>query len=230
MDKKIESFSEKLTKVRKNLPQNYTQYVELGKIPPQAVNIEEAVLGALMLEKDALTEVLDILTPEVFYKEEHKEIYRCISILFELSKPVDILTVTAQLRHEGKLESVGGPYYISELTNRVGSSANIEYHSRILIEKFILRELIRISNDIQTDAYEETSDVFDLLDKAERDLYSIYSIWYILALWLCQRILLRRRSKDPPGALCLLQKRYLRHHLLQKQTRQHTRNHQSNHH
>lgn len=173
MEKNLESFSEKLTKVRKSAPQNYPQYVELGKLPPQAINIEEAVLGALMLEKDALTQVLDILTPGVFYREEHKEIYKSIIHLFEQSKPIDILTVTSELRHSGKLEMVGGAYYISELTNRVGSSANIEYHARILIEKYILRELIRISNEIQTEAYDDTSDVFDLLDKAERDLYNI---------------------------------------------------------
>lgn len=173
MEKNIQSFSEKLSKVRKSAPQNYPQYVELGKIPPQAIEIEEAVLGALMLEKDALTEVLDLLTPDVFYKEEHKLIYEAIEALFQNSKPVDILTVTSQLRQSGNLETVGGPYFISELTNRVGSSANIEYHARILVEKYILRELIRVSAEIQTNAYDETSDVFTLLDDAEQGLFNI---------------------------------------------------------
>jgi replicative DNA helicase len=173
MENKVDSFSDRLSKARKKAPENYPQYAEYGKLPPQAINIEEAVLGALMLEKDALTQVLDFLKPDMFYKEEHKEIYRSIMSLFNKSTPVDILTVTTELRQNEKLDFVGGPYYISELTNRVGTSANIEYHSRILVEKFLLRELIRISNDIQEDAFEDSTDVFDLLDKAERELFNV---------------------------------------------------------
>ncbi|MFD0793741.1 replicative DNA helicase [Mucilaginibacter litoreus] len=147
--------------------------VGLGKLPPQAVDLEEAVLGALMLEKDALSSVIDVLKPEVFYKDNHQKIFNAIRILFEKTSPVDILTVTAQLRQQGELEMVGGAYYITELTNRVASAANIEYHSRIIIQKFIQRELIRISTDIVSNAYEDTSDVFDLLDKAEKNLFEI---------------------------------------------------------
>jgi len=146
---------------------------ELGKIPPQAIDLEEAVLGALMLEREAITVVIDILNSESFYKDEHKEIYGSVISLFEKSQPIDILTVTNELRTKGTLEFAGGAYYISELTNRVGSAANIEYHARIVAQKFILRKLIEVSSHIQADAYNETTDVFDLLDSAEKELFSI---------------------------------------------------------
>lgn len=152
---------------------NPTPYTGLGKLPPQAVDLEEAVLGALMLEKDALSSVIDILKPDIFYKDAHQKIFKTIQYLFEKTSPVDILTVTAQLRVQGELEMIGGAYYITELTNRVASAANIEYHARIIIQKFIQRELIRISTDIITSAYEDTTDVLDLLDKAEKNLFDI---------------------------------------------------------
>src|SRR5579863_993934 len=152
---------------------NPTPYSGLGKLPPQAVDLEEAVLGALMLEKDALSSVIDILNPQVFYKDNHQKIFAAIRHLFEKTSPVDILTVTAQLRQQGELEMIGGAYYITELTNRVASAANIEYHSRIIIQKFIQRELIRISTEVINNAYEDTTDVLDLLDKAEKNLFEI---------------------------------------------------------
>ena len=152
---------------------NPTPYSGLGKLPPQAIDLEEAVLGALMLEKDALSSVIDILKADVFYKDSHQKIFAAIRTLFEKSSPVDILTVTAQLRQLGELEMIGGAYYITELTNRVASAANIEYHSRIIIQKFIQRELIRISTEVIQSAYEDTSDVLDLLDKAEKNLFEI---------------------------------------------------------
>ena len=145
----------------------------MGKIPPQAIDLEEAVLGALMLEKDALSTVIDILKPEVFYAEAHKKIFEAIQQLFQKSKPVDILTVTAEMRQQGTLELVGGAYYITNLTNRVASAANIEYHARIISQKYIQRELIRISTEIITNAYEDTTDIFDLLDHAEKNLFDI---------------------------------------------------------
>ncbi len=145
----------------------------LGKLPPQALDLEEAVLGALMLEKDALSTVIDILKPEVFYKDSHQKIFEAIQTLFQKSSPVDILTVTAQLRQQGNLELIGGAYYITELTNRVASAANIEYHARIISQKFIQRELIKISTEIISSAYEDTTDIFDLLDHAEKNLFEI---------------------------------------------------------
>lgn len=149
------------------------QAQNMGKLPPQAVDLEEAVLGALMLEKEALTNVIDILHPDSFYKDAHKIIFQAIRHLFERSEPIDILTVTNELKRTGELDIVGGPYYITQLTNRVASSANVEYHSRIILQKHIQRELIRISSETIRDAFEDTSDVFQLLDKAEKNLFDI---------------------------------------------------------
>lgn len=148
-------------------------FPDSGRIPPQAIDLEQAALGAIMLEQNALTTVIDILHPNVFYKEAHQKIFEAIQRLFSRSEPVDILTVTNELKSSNDLEVVGGAYYITQLTNRVASSANIEYHSRIIIQKFIQRELIRISSDIIKDAYEDSTDVFELLDKAEQNLFSV---------------------------------------------------------
>jgi replicative DNA helicase len=146
---------------------------QLGKLPPQAIEIEEVVLGALMLERDALSTVIDILHPESFYKEAHQSIYEAIVALFNNSEPVDIKTVTHQLRKMGKLELVGGAYYVSQLTAKVNSAANIETHARIIAEQSIKRELIRISSEVQQDAYEDTMDVFKLLDRTEQSLFEV---------------------------------------------------------
>ncbi len=148
-------------------------FSEHGRVPPQAVDLEEAILGALMLEQNALTAVVDILKPEVFYKEAHQVIYAAIHRLFAKSEPIDILTVTNELKSSGDLELIGGAYYITQLTNRVASTANIEYHARIITQKYIQRELIKISSEIIKDAFEDTTDVFDLLDKAEKNLFAV---------------------------------------------------------
>ncbi len=148
-------------------------YVDHGRVPPQAPDLEEAVLGAMMLEQDALTNIIDILKEGVFYKEAHQKIFAVISHLFAESLPVDILTVTNELQKRGQLEIVGGAYYISQLTNRVASAANIEYHARIVIQKYIQRELIRISSDIIKESYEDSQDIFDILDKAEKELFNV---------------------------------------------------------
>ena len=145
----------------------------LGKIPPQATEIEEAVLGALMLEKEALTEVIDILKPESFYIERHQAIYNSILTLFERSEPIDLLTVVEQLRKTGELELAGGAYYITSLTSKINSASNIEFHARIIVERSIKRELIRVSSEIQTLAYEDTTDVFELLDRTESALFEV---------------------------------------------------------
>ena len=145
----------------------------LGKLPPQAVDLEEAILGALMLEKNALTAVVEFLRPDHFYKEQHKEIFTSIVDLFKSSEPVDMRTVVAQLRKNGKLEVVGGAYYIAELTSKVSSAANIEYHARIIIEMAIKRDLIQIASQMHQDAYEDTTDVFELLDKTEQSIFQI---------------------------------------------------------
>lgn len=144
-----------------------------GKLPPQAIELEEAVLGALMLDNEALSDTIDILKPEYFYKMEHQKIFDAIIVLFNESKPVDILTVIEQLKKMGALENIGGAFYITGLTNSVASSANTEYHARIIVEKFIQRSLIQISSNIIKDSFDETIDVFDLLSKAEQDLFSV---------------------------------------------------------
>ncbi len=145
----------------------------IGKVPPQALELEEAVLGALMLEKDALTAVIDILKPESFYKDAHAYIYDAIRTLFNESQPIDLLTVTAQLRKDGTLEQVGGAYAVTSLTTKVNSASNVEYHARIITEMAIKRELIRVSGEIQQEAFDDTTDVFDLLDKTESALFEI---------------------------------------------------------
>ncbi|HPI09071.1 MAG TPA: replicative DNA helicase, partial [Saprospiraceae bacterium] len=151
---------------------NLSNYV-FGKVQPQAIPLEEAVLGALMLDRDALPMVMDSLRPESFYLEAHQHIYRAIIRLFERSNPVDLLTVTEELRSGGELDKVGGPYYLVELSNRVASAANIEYHARIIAQKHIQRELISVSTKTIKNAYEDTTDVFDLLDDAEKGLFAI---------------------------------------------------------
>lgn len=157
---------------RRNRTEDLSDFV-FGKVPPQAIPLEEAVLGALMLDRDAMSNVLDILQPESFYLEAHKLVYKAILRLFEHSKPVDLLTVSQELRQTGELEAAGGPAYIVSLTEKIASSANIEYHARIVAQKYIQRELISVSNKIIRDAYEDTTDVFDLLDTAEQGLFDI---------------------------------------------------------
>lgn len=148
-------------------------YAEAGKIPPQAVDLEEAVLGALMLEKDAINDIIDVLSPDSFYKPEHGKIYAVIREMFNNGHAIDILTVTQHLKKKGELEQIGGPFFISQLTNRVASAANVEQHARIISQKFIQRKLIEYASDTITNAFDETKDVFDLLDKAEQGLFTI---------------------------------------------------------
>ena len=146
---------------------------ERGKIPPQAIDLEEVVLGAMMIDKKGVDSVIDILHPEVFYKESHQFIFESIVKLFENTEPIDILTVSAKLKTLGKLEKAGGDYYLVQLTQKVSSSAHIEYHARIILQKYIQRSLIRISSEIIEDSYDETKDVFNLLDTAESKLYDV---------------------------------------------------------
>jgi len=145
-----------------------------GKVPPQAPDLEEAVLGAAMLEKDTFAQILEIIQSEdCFYVDAHQKIYSAMRRLFDKGTPVDLLTITEELRKTNELELVGGAYYLTRLTMSVLSSAHVEAHARIVMEKFIQRELIRISGSVISDAYEDSTDVFDLLDKAESGLYEI---------------------------------------------------------
>ncbi|MBB3839827.1 replicative DNA helicase [Runella defluvii] len=144
-----------------------------GKLPPQALELEEAVLGALMIEKDALNAVIDILKSDSFYKEAHQRIYNAIITLFTNSEPIDLLTVTTQLRQLGELEVVGGAQYITALTTKVNSAANIEYHARVIAQASMKREMISVASKILQDAFEDTTDVFTLLDTVEQSLFKI---------------------------------------------------------
>ena len=158
---------------RKRPSQSELSDFVFGKIQPQALDLEEAVLGAVMLEQGAAAKVLDIISPESFYADAHQRIFRAVMSLFGSTRPIDILTVTEELRKTSELDLVGGPYYIAQLTNRVASSANIEYHATLIAQKFIQRELIRTSSIIIRDAYEESTDVLELLDRSEKELFSI---------------------------------------------------------
>ena len=147
--------------------------LEKGKIPPQAIDLEEAVLGAMMIDKKGVDDVIDILHSEVFYKESHQLIYDAIFTLFQNTEPIDLLSVSNQLRKSGNLEAAGGDFYIVGLTQKVSSSAHIEFHARIVLQKYIQRKLITISSEIIEEAYDETMDVFDLLDDAETKLFEV---------------------------------------------------------
>lgn len=144
-----------------------------GRKPPQALPLEEATLGAILLEKDAINVVLDILVSDSFYLDAHQLIFKAMLRLFEKSQPIDMLTVSEELKKSGDLEAIGGAYYLVELTNKVASSANLEYHARIVAQKYIQRELIRVSNIIIKEAFEDSTDVFELLDSAEKGLFNI---------------------------------------------------------
>ena len=147
--------------------------LEKGKVPPQAIDLEEVVLGAMMIDKKGVDEIIDILHPEAFYKNAHKLIYEAIKKLFDNSEAIDLLTVSNQLKKDGYFDKVGGDYYLIQLTQKVSSSAHIEFHARIILQKYIQRSLIKISNEIIEEAFDEGTDVFDLLDNAEAKLYEV---------------------------------------------------------
>ncbi len=146
---------------------------DFGKVPPQAIDMEEAVLGAIMLEKEAVITILDILKPESFYKNSHQKIFKAISDLNLREYPVDLYTVTEELRAHNELESVGGPVYLTQLTSKVVSAANVDFHARIVAQKYIQRELIRVSTEIQARSFDDTWDVTELLDYSENELFQI---------------------------------------------------------
>ena len=144
-----------------------------GHMPPQALDVERAVLGALMVDKDAFTVVSELLQPETFYESRHQKIYSAIQALNVHEEPVDIMTVAQQLGKDGTLEEVGGPAYVVDLSAQVASSAHIEYHAKILKQKFLARQLIHFASVIENDAFDETVDVDDLMQRAETSLYEL---------------------------------------------------------
>lgn len=144
-----------------------------GRVPPQAMDVEMSVLGAMLLEKEAIARTLEILDESAFYKPAHIEIFKAIISLFEKNEAADSITVVEELRRMGKLDGVGGPLYISELTMRVTSAANVEYHAKIVLEKSLLRNLITTSTEITSRAFNEHDDALDLLDEAENKIFQI---------------------------------------------------------
>lgn len=144
-----------------------------GRVPPQAIELEKSVLGAMMLDQEALYSVIDKVHEGLFYKTEHQLIMSAIRRLVSNNHEVDILTVTNQLLKDGNLESAGGAYYISVLTNNVVSAAHIEYHVHILAEKYMKREIIRTSTESIRDSYDDTTDAIELLDKTEKKLMEV---------------------------------------------------------
>jgi len=161
------------TGLNKSGKRNRALTLEQGRLQPQAIDLEEAVLGAMLIDNRAVSQVVDILSPQSFYREAHQRIYETIQKLFGESEPVDILTVSNALRKQGLLESIGGDHYLARLSERVSSSAHSEFHARIIVEKHIQRELIRIGSEIAEDAFDETTDVLELLDRSESRLFDV---------------------------------------------------------
>lgn len=147
--------------------------LEMGKKPPQALDVEEAVLGALLLEPSAITDVMGLLRPECFYREAHQKIYRAILSINLRHDPIDIYTVAEELKTTGDLEEVGGPYYLSRLSLKVGAAAHLDYHAKLLMQKYIQRELISISYKVQHDSFDDSIPVDDLLNSAQEELFAL---------------------------------------------------------
>lgn len=144
-----------------------------GRVPPQATDVEKSVLGAMMLEREAIPKAIQVISADAFYSGKHEKIYQAIESLFERGNPVDLVTLTNELKRNGKLEEVGGSYYLSELTTEVASAANVEYHARIIAEKSLLRKMIETMTTVVGEAYEPGADAFELLDEAESKIFQI---------------------------------------------------------
>lgn len=171
-----------LNKDRKQPPRRKGNALELstmmyGKVPPQAKDLEEAILGAILLDKNAFESACEILKTEMFYVEANQRVFRAMANLCQKNSPIDLLTVVEQLRFQEELDLVGGPYYVSKLTNSVVSSANMVAHAKIIAQKFIQRELIRVSGEIICDAFEDSTDAFDLQSRAEQMIMAIGTIF-----------------------------------------------------
>lgn len=163
------------TNIKKDSPKkNVNLNLNLGRVPPQSSELEEAVLGACMLEKEAFENIMEIIpSAEVFYVDAHQKIFDAIVSTFNSGMNVDLHTVTEMLRRKNELEIIGGSYYLSKLTMSVLSSAHIKSHAFIVMEKFFMRELIRIGGSMIADAYEDSTDVFDLMERAESEIKGI---------------------------------------------------------
>ena len=161
--------------MKQNSDKKYVPLVlpDFGKVPPQSNDMEEAVLGSIMVDKEAIYNVIDFLKPESFYREAHQKIFNSICELNKKGFPVDLVSVTENLRADNELESTGGPVYLTKLTTKIVSTSNIEYHARIILQKYLQRELIRISTEVQTRAFDDTYDIAELLEYAESSLMEL---------------------------------------------------------
>ena len=144
-----------------------------GRVPPQAVDVEMAVLGSMLLEKEAIAKAIEVLDESAFYKPAHQQIFSAMTGLFERSEPVDLITLVEELRRRGQLDKIGGEFYLTELTTKVTSAANIEFHSHIVLEKALMRQLIASSSEVASRAFNETEDALNLLDEAEQRIFQI---------------------------------------------------------
>ena len=144
-----------------------------GRKPPQAIDIEEAVLGALLLEPEVVPDILDQLQADCFYKDVHKKIFEAITTLSSRNDPVDIFSVSDELSKRGELEEVGGMAYLSQLSTKIGAAAHVEYHTKVLLQKFLQRELISISYEVQKAAFDDSLPVDDLIDSAEEKVFTL---------------------------------------------------------
>ena len=157
---------------KKPTPKKITE-AEFGKMPPHSTDLEETVLGQLMLEDDIVINIVDILKPQSFYVQKHQKIYESIFSLTSKREPVNIQTVVEELRKTNNLDEVGGPYFIAQLTQKVSSAAHIEHHAKLIAEKFIQRELIRVSSEIQERAFDTSIDVSELIDFSESEVFKV---------------------------------------------------------
>ena len=157
----------------KGRARNEAMHKKAGRVPPQATEVEKSVLGAMLLEREAIPKAIQVLTPDAFYSGKHEKIYVAMLNLFEQGDPVDLVTLTNELKRREQLDDVGGGYYLSELTTEVASAANVEYHARIIAEKSLLRKMIETMTDLVGQAYEPGADAFELLDDAEGQIFQI---------------------------------------------------------
>ena len=161
-------------KSSKNNQEAYAQLAELdGITPPQSIELEQAVLGALMLEKDAIIDVQEYLSVDTFYTEEHRTIFKAIQDLSFEMKAIDLYTVTERLKAQKELTKVGGAAYLAELTQRVATAAHVEFHAKIIAQKYVQRELIRSATEIQRRSYDEEVDVTELIGFAEQEIFKV---------------------------------------------------------
>ena len=170
----LRSMAKQYNKSTKNNQEAYAKLAEVdGITPPQSIELEQAVLGALMLEKDAIIDVQEYLTVDTFYTEEHRTIFKAIQDLSFEMKAIDLYTVTERLKSQKELAKVGGAAYLAELTQRVATAAHVEFHAKIIAQKYVQRELIRSATEIQRRSYDEEVDVTELIGFAEQEIFKV---------------------------------------------------------